>query len=144
MSEQESNKESMFSKFSPKVNFFLGLGSALVVIFVVGFFVLLGLVLNSGSAGKVASSKTNTSPIAAPSAPPAAAPTAPTPGNIQLAEITDNDWIKGDRDAKVSVVEFSDLECPYCKEYHKTMLNLSVIQEWVEAAIKEPYVIERH
>ena len=30
------------------------------------------------------------------------------------------------------------------QEYHKTMLNLSVIQEWVEAAIKEPYVIERH
>lgn len=112
----------MFSNFSSKTNFFLGLGSALAVVFVVGFFVLLGMVLNGDSLGKIASSKTNTSPTAVPSVPTAG--TAPASGNIQLAQISDNDWIRGDKNAKVSIVEFSDLECPFCQRFHPTLQRL--------------------
>jgi len=124
MSEHESKKENMFSRFSPKTSFFMGLGGALVVVFVVGFFVLLVIVLKGDNSGTTA--KSATAPIAAaPTAPtPTAAPTAPTPGNIQLAAITDQDWVKGNRDAKISIVEFSDLECPFCKRFHSTMQQL--------------------
>jgi len=52
-------------------------------------------------------------------------PTAPAPsGGIQLAAVTDDDWIKGDPDAPITIVEFSDLECPFCKRFHPTMQRL--------------------
>lgn len=121
MSKQEhTKKKSVFSKFSPKTSFFLGLGSAVAVVFVVGFFVLLGIVLKDDNPDTTARN--------ADGSPTAAAPTAPTPGNIQLAAITDQDWVKGDRGAKVSIVEFSDTECPFCKRFHSTMQR--VVEEY--------------
>ncbi|MFA4936948.1 MAG: thioredoxin domain-containing protein [Patescibacteria group bacterium] len=34
--------------------------------------------------------------------------------------LKDNDYILGDSNAQVTVVEYSDLECPYCKRFHPT------------------------
>jgi len=130
MSEQEPTKnESLFSKFSPKTSFFMGLGSTLGVIFVVGFFVLLGIVLSGNKEGSVQGTTTGPTAAVPTAAPTPGAPTpAPTPGNIQLAAITDQDWVKGNRDAKISIVEFSDLECPFCKRFHPTLQR--VIDEY--------------
>ncbi len=36
-------------------------------------------------------------------------------------EVTDKDWYKGNKNAKVVMVEYSDLECPFCKSFHPTM-----------------------
>ena len=33
--------------------------------------------------------------------------------------------VKGDPAAKVTVIEFSDFQCPYCKRGHETMLELA-------------------
>ncbi|HEY9480883.1 MAG TPA: DsbA family protein [Candidatus Paceibacterota bacterium] len=41
---------------------------------------------------------------------------APTP--IKLTPITSQDHIRGTMNAKVTIVEYSDLECPFCKQYH--------------------------
>jgi protein-disulfide isomerase len=39
-----------------------------------------------------------------------------------IAPITDQDHVQGEVDsAKVTIVEYSDLECPFCKEYHSTL-----------------------
>ncbi len=35
--------------------------------------------------------------------------------------VTEADHIRGSADAPVKVVEFSDLECPFCKRFHSTM-----------------------
>ena len=45
--------------------------------------------------------------------------TEPSPLNIK--PVTSEDHIFGDPDAPVKVVEFSDLECPFCKRFHVTM-----------------------
>ncbi len=37
--------------------------------------------------------------------------------------ITKEDYIFGNPDAEVFVVTYTDVECPYCKKLHKTMLN---------------------
>lgn len=39
--------------------------------------------------------------------------------NVKL--ISGDDYIMGNPDASVKIIEFSDLECPYCKVFHQTM-----------------------
>ena len=102
-------------KLSPKTSFFAGVGVALTVFFVVGFFVLLTMVLKDDEPRNTAGNNPN-----APSVVPSAgSPQAPT--EIRLAEITEDDWIRGNPDAPVTIVEFSDLECPFCQRFHPTM-----------------------
>lgn len=38
-----------------------------------------------------------------------------------VAKVTEKDHIKGNPDAKVKIVEYSDFECPFCKQFHNTM-----------------------
>lgn len=38
-----------------------------------------------------------------------------------LKQITSDDHIFGNPDASVKIVEYSDLECPFCKVFHQTM-----------------------
>lgn len=34
--------------------------------------------------------------------------------------VTDKDWVRGDRKAEIALIEYSDLECPFCKQFHST------------------------
>lgn len=43
-------------------------------------------------------------------------------GDVVLSEPTDH--IKGDVNAQITVIEYSDFECPYCKKFHPTMEQL--------------------
>ncbi|MFT5280771.1 MAG: protein-disulfide isomerase [Flavobacteriaceae bacterium] len=38
--------------------------------------------------------------------------------------ITENDHVRGSRDAEVIIVEYSDFECPFCQRFHKTMIEV--------------------
>ncbi len=49
------------------------------------------------------------------------APAAPTANYNALPKVTSDDYIRGSKDAKVVLVEYSDLECPFCKRFHPTM-----------------------
>lgn len=40
---------------------------------------------------------------------------------VGVSPINDDDHILGDRNARVSVVEFSDFECPFCSRLHPTL-----------------------
>lgn len=42
----------------------------------------------------------------------------------EVAPVTAEDHILGNRNAEVVVVEYSDLECPFCKVFHATMHRL--------------------
>ncbi len=43
-------------------------------------------------------------------------------GNTDVvAKVSEKDHIKGDPDALVKIVEYSDFECPFCKQFHNTM-----------------------
>jgi len=92
------------------------------LVFVIGFFILLTILMRGGDLSFGKTSITNNQPIAI-------APTrneiAPQPsGEIRLVAVTDKDWIRGKKNAKVSVVEYSDTECPFCKRFHPTMQRL--------------------
>jgi protein-disulfide isomerase len=40
---------------------------------------------------------------------------------INVKPVSNNDWIVGNPKADVVVIEFSDPECPFCKQFHTTM-----------------------
>lgn len=118
---------SFFSKFTQKQGFLIGIGAALVLFFVIGFFVLLIFVIRGGDLSLGKSVASNNPPVAVAPVTDDFAPQ-PRSGEIRLAAVTDKDWIKGKKNVKISVVEFSDTECPFCKRFHPTMQRL--IQEY--------------
>ena len=112
----------LFSKLTPKQNFFLGIGAAAAILFTIGFFVLLSMTLKGVDASLAKNTNSGNQPTAVA---PSYNDTAPQPsGEIRLAAVTDDDWIRGDKNAPISVVEFSDTECPFCKRFHPTMQRL--------------------
>ncbi|HYD35236.1 MAG TPA: thioredoxin domain-containing protein [Vitreimonas sp.] len=58
-------------------------------------------------------------------APPAGAPSGPTEDQLKNApEVSNDDHIRGNRNAKVVLVEYSDFECPFCARFHPTMTQV--------------------
>lgn len=41
--------------------------------------------------------------------------------DVNIKPVGADDHIRGNPDAPVKIVEFSDLECPFCKRFHETM-----------------------
>lgn len=90
--------------------------------------VLIGVIVGYGVA---MGTNTTPAPAAAPKAAiadaPSAAPTAPAPAPTakDLPEIDfDRDHIRGNEDADIFVVEYSDYECPFCSRHHPTLAQL--------------------
>lgn len=54
-------------------------------------------------------------------ASPTSAPAKTQQPSGKIKPVTDKDHIRGNKDAKLSLVEYSDLECPFCKSFHSTM-----------------------
>lgn len=50
--------------------------------------------------------------------------TAPQAPSGKIKDVTSKDHIRGNKNAKLSLVEYSDLECPFCKRFHPTMQEL--------------------
>jgi predicted DsbA family dithiol-disulfide isomerase len=44
--------------------------------------------------------------------------------NIDLDPVTSDDHIFGNKDAEVTIVEYTDMECPFCARVHPTMKKL--------------------
>jgi protein-disulfide isomerase len=48
----------------------------------------------------------------------------PTERKLTVKPVSENDYIVGNPNASVTLIEFSDLECPFCKSFHVTMGQL--------------------
>jgi protein-disulfide isomerase len=42
----------------------------------------------------------------------------------EVNPVTESDWIKGDLEAPIKIVEFSDFDCPFCSRFHDTMNDI--------------------
>jgi protein-disulfide isomerase len=60
------------------------------------------------------------------------------PGPIVFRPISETDHVLGNRNSKIKIIEYSDLECPFCKRFHSTVLE--IIKEYKG----EVSVIYRH
>ncbi|MFH1426020.1 MAG: thioredoxin domain-containing protein [Candidatus Kerfeldbacteria bacterium] len=113
MEGSSSSKKSFFDTMPPQFAFWAGVVTSAAVISIAGFIVMLVIVLDDGEKDdndkKV---NTNTDTVAAADTG-AAAPTAD--GSVDLEGLRNN---RGEGD--VTIIEYSDIDCPYCKQYHDT------------------------
>lgn len=80
-----------------------------VAVIVAGALIAIAIIISSGKVG--------TKPVAN-------APQQPVQQAVNLDAmnpITSKDHIRGNPDAPVKIVEYSDTECPFCKRFHPTM-----------------------
>ncbi len=47
-----------------------------------------------------------------------------TTSDVTIAPISGDDWILGSPEAPITIVEYSDTECPFCKNFHTTMQSV--------------------
>lgn len=106
----------MFESLQPKQAFGVGLAAGIMGLCTLGFIFLLSqqypTLLGDKSGSK--------SPTVAQQ-PTAPAPTDAGTGEIVMAPVSGDDHIRGSVDAPVVIVEYSDTECPFCKQFHTTM-----------------------
>ncbi len=113
-------RHSGLAAFSPKQTFTFGLVGGLLVLCSIGFFVLLGIVLMGDSGFNLKSAAK-----AADAAGAVADPTAQNPVIADPREVDpDTDHILGAKNAKVTVIEYSDFQCPFCARFHPTMQKI--------------------
>jgi protein-disulfide isomerase len=115
----EQSKKNLFEGASPKLTFLMGLILGLAIVSLLGFLIVVagskgGRVLGSGSGLNPSSTSSGSTPTDSGSAPQ----------DIRLKEVTSEDHIRGDVNAPITLVEYSDLECPFCKRFHPTMQRL--------------------
>jgi len=101
------------SGMSQGKTFILGIVAGVLVLCTIGFFILLSMQFG-GEDDKVAVNNGGT--------PTQVANTGDTaPAAIKLAPVTNDDHIKGAKNAKITLVEYSDFQCPYCGAFEPTV-----------------------
>lgn len=117
---ENTPKRSLFESASPKLTFWFGFFVGAGLLTLIGFVFLLVMMVQGIDLG---SSKSTTKTSATP---PANTNTVTPPSKVDAADITigDDDYVRGNPDAAVTVVEFTDLECPFCKKFHPSIKNV--------------------
>lgn len=119
---QQSPSQRSFFDGDPKTLFYFGLVLGMAIVLLFNSFA--GLSYGSGAGSTATAQKTaNTAASASPSAPTNTDPRLYATG--KMPEVTSADHVRGDLNkAKVVIVEYSDLQCPFCSRHHPTLKKL--------------------
>lgn len=113
----DEKKASFFVGLNPKTTFIFGLAAGVLLLCTIGFFILLAGVISVKESPSAAKGN-NQAVVLGNDNVGAPTPSAENPVNIQLSG---DEYVRGDKDAKVKIVEFSDYQCPFCSKFHPTM-----------------------
>lgn len=108
-----------------KTSFVLGLVSGVAAISLIGFLLFLGLYLKSQfSDGSFNAGNEDSAPVVKNDGTGAKAqPSADAGAKVDI-KVAKDDHIRGNKNAKITIVEYSDIQCPFCTRYHDTMLQV--------------------
>ncbi len=125
-------------RLSSKTSFALGMIGGVLVLCTIGFFVLLGIVMNGGlEMGSAASAAEEVGPSGAAVAAPTVADEDKGPSLADITPIGDGDHVVGPEDADVTLILYTDFECPYCSRFHPAFTQvLDDFDGQVRAAIR--------
>lgn len=116
--DHHNQPKGFFDALPPKQAFWLGCVSAILTIGTLGFILLGGCVLGGDcSIEKLALADTGAK--AEVDADEVAADAQPTTTGVPT--VTSEDQIRGNPDAAITIIEYSDFQCPYCSRFHPTM-----------------------
>lgn len=107
-------EKTFLDNFTPKQAFVMGIVLTILALGTLGF--LYSLKGGSLSLGAKAANR-GAAPAAVGAAPTAAAPTAAA----DVRPVGDDDHIRGDANAPITIIEYSDFECPFCGRFHPTV-----------------------
>jgi len=123
--ENSSKSGNSIWESSPKTTFALGLIAGIAVMSTIALVFILNFLMSGKSLGAMAQNPTQPTQ-ADPTAvdPTAVAPTdAPVYADPRpVDESRDHIW--GNVDAKVTLIEYSDFECPFCSRHYETMKQI--------------------
>jgi protein-disulfide isomerase len=120
---QTRQTKSFFDVIHSKQSFWLGFITAILSVGTLGFILLGSCVLGGECSVTILSANTGEEDVndAREVAPTAAVAEAP---NGAVPVVTEDDHIQGDKNAPITIIEYTDYECPYCERFHLTMLQI--------------------
>jgi protein-disulfide isomerase len=126
MEHSESASESGFWQGNPKTMFALGLVSGVAIMSVVALVFVLDFMFSGKTAGAIAANNPPTQQVAqnnpTDQQPTDQQPNQPSQPPKAVDEAKDHIW--GNKNAKVTLIEYSDFECPYCARHFDTIKQI--------------------
>ena len=98
-----------------KKNFSFGLVTGIAVVAVIGFIVMTVMYFNKDDGGSAL-------PKAVENVKGDDQPNSPPPS--KEVKVESDDHVRGNPNAPITIVEFSDFECPFCVRFHETMKQI--------------------
>lgn len=133
----ESSTNGFFDGVPSRTSFTFGVITGVAVVLIVSY--LFGLPGTSGTSrtnARFATDEAGAAPTVAPAPTAQPSPTAAPTGPVPV--ISDDDHVRGNPNAQIAIIEYSDFECPFCGRFHPTM------QQVLEAYPNDVKWVYRH